>query len=440
VKPERKFDRGIRLMDKRLELLFEQVTSAPLPAEQRRLLETSVAELATAMEELHVAQEELRVQNEQLIAARMEIEQEHQRYKDLFDFAPDGYVVTNIAGTIQEANRSAVNMLNWSLKGLRGKPLNTIVAMEDRARVDEGLTLLAKAGGIQHMKWRMRPRKLPMFDADLTASVTRDGGGRANAIRWLVRDVTQTNADEQQLLDYQRRLRALASELSVAEERERRQIAVEIHDRISQNLAMAKMRLASIQSRFSPETNARVQVDFYDALLLLEQTLEDTRTLTFELSPPILYELGLVSAIQWQAEQLSKRHGIKVAVDGQATVGEALGEDLRSLLFRSVRELLINVIKHAGATAARVSIRPYEGGVRVTVADDGHGIVPAEPNKSGQTGFGLFSMRTRLEEIGGKVEISSVPDSGTRVTLFAPVDTSDSGGGGSDGDQNSTSG
>jgi len=244
--------------------------------------------------------------------------------------------------------------------------------------------------------------------------------------------------------NYQQRLRALALELSMAEERERRQIAIEIHDRISQNLAMAKLRLASIQSRFTPETKARVGADFYDALFLLEQTLEDTRTLTFELSPPILYELGLVPAIQWLGEQLSRRHGIKVSVDGSATAGDGLGDDLRSLLFRAVRELLINVVKHAGATAARVSIRDYEGGVRVTVADDGHGIVPSDPargraSKEGaHTGFGLFSMRTRLEEIGGKVEISSVPDTGTRVTLSAPIDTSVSGGGSEHGDENPT--
>jgi signal transduction histidine kinase len=118
---------------------------------------------------------------------------------------------------------------------------------------------------------------------------------------------------------------------------------------------------------------------------------------------------------------------------------------LRSLLFRSVRELLINVVKHAGATAARVSIRGYDGGVRITVADDGHGIVISEPGNGAadgadtdgaRTGFGLFSMRTRLEEIGGKVEISSVPDTGTRVTLSAPIDTSSSRGGSNHGDKN----
>jgi signal transduction histidine kinase len=193
---------------------------------------------------------------------------------------------------------------------------------------------------------------------------------------------------------------------------------------------MAKMRFASIQSRFSPETKAQVSADFYDALFLLEQTLEDTRTLTFELSPPILYELGLVAALQWLGEELSRRHGIKIVVDGGGLRSDGLGDDLRSLLFRSVRELLINVVKHAQASAARVSIRAVDGSVRVTVADDGHGFNPAAAAEGdAQGGFGLFSMRTRLEEIGGKVEISSVPESGTRVTLSAPTNTSDSGGG-----------
>jgi signal transduction histidine kinase len=236
--------------------------------------------------------------------------------------------------------------------------------------------------------------------------------------------------EEARVLEYQKRLRALAAELSMTEQRERRKIAIEIHDRISQNLAMAKMRLASIQSRFTAETKAALGAEFYDALFLLEQTIEDTRTLTFELSPPLLYELGLLPAIQWLGEQLSRRHGIRVVVDGSASAANQLGEDMRSLLFRSVRELLINVIKHAGATAARVSIRSYDGGVRLTVADDGHGIVTSAPERGpavkngAHTGFGLFSMRTRLEEIGGKVEISSVPDSGTRVTLLVPIDTS----------------
>ena len=223
----------------------------------------------------------------------------------------------------------------------------------------------------------------------------------------------------------------------MAEERERRQIAIEIHDRISQNLAMVKLRLASIKSRFSAETQARVGADFYDALFLLEQTLEDARTLTFELSPPILYELGLVPAVQWLGEQMSRRHGIKLVVDGTPGIGPGLGDDVRSLLFRSVRELLSNVIKHASATAARVSIRGYAGGIRVTVADDGRGFAPAKiAPEDGNAGFGLFSMRTRLEEIGGKLEISSVPDTGTRVTLSAPIHTSESGGGSKDGDEN----
>jgi signal transduction histidine kinase len=321
-------------------------------------------------------------------------------------------------------------MLNWSDAALRGKPAATLIGKGSRDAYLDGLSRVVRLGGVQHMLWRMRPRQKPEFEAEVTASLVRNTDGKPASVRWLIRDITHIREAQQQLFEYQRRLRALTVELSLTEERERRKIAIEIHDRISQNLAMAKLRMASIQTRFSPDTKARVDADFYDALFLLEQTLEDTRTLTFELSPPILYELGLVSALQWLAEQLSRRHGIRVVIDGSAAAAEQLGDDLRSLLFRSVRELLINVIKHAKATAARVSIRGYDGGVRVTVADDGHGFDPVHAARNDtQTGFGLFSMRTRLEQIGGKVEISSVSDSGTRVTLSAPIGTSISGGG-----------
>jgi signal transduction histidine kinase len=191
------------------------------------------------------------------------------------------------------------------------------------------------------------------------------------------------------------------------------------------------MKLAALQSQFSPETRARIQAEYYDALFLLEQTLEDTRTLTFELSPPILYELGLVAALQWLGEQMSRQCGLRITVDGvppatsaAAAARDAIGEDLRSLLFRSVRELLINVIKHADASAVRISVRDVDRGVRITVADDGSGFNPAVVAKGrAPGGFGLFSMRMRLEDFGGKVEISSIPDAGTRVTLSAPIDT-----------------
>jgi PAS domain S-box-containing protein len=423
----------------RLAALRREMSHHQMPVEQREQFEENIQDVNTAMEELRVMQEELLAQNQELTNTYEQLAAERQRYLELFDFAPDAYIVTTTTGLITEANRAAASLFNLKLPLLKSTPLATFVHPDDRPAFRKNLVVLCGATTLCHFKWRMCPRRQEPFDADASASVVRDPAGEIVSVRWLIRDVSHATAAAEQLHEYQRRLRALAAELSLAEERERRRIAIDIHDRISQNLAMAKMRLASIQSRFTPETKERVQSDFADAMFLLEQTLDDTRTLTFELSPPILYELGLVAALQWLAEQMTSQYGLKVAVDGDQA-GDQIGEDLRSLLFRSTRELLINVVKHANATAARISVRKADGGVRITVADDGDGfdIAREAAAPDGKAGFGLFSMRTRLEQIGGKFEISSVPDTGTRVTLSAPLGTSSSlGGGNTDGDENS---
>src|SRR5439155_13434557 len=123
-------------------------------------------------------------------------------------------------------------------------------------------------------------------------------------------------------------------------------------------------------SHASPEMRKQLDGEFAGVLALLGQSLEDTRTLTFELSPPVLYELGLSAALHWLAEQLQRQYNIKISVDA-GDAADHLSEDVRSLLFRAVRELLTNVIKHADATAARVSLRQAGDFIRLTVADDG---------------------------------------------------------------------
>jgi signal transduction histidine kinase len=216
----------------------------------------------------------------------------------------------------------------------------------------------------------------------------------------------------------QERLGSLASEVALAAERERRRIAIGLHDRISQSLALAKMKLDSIRQH----TAARNRPVVDEVIALLEQTLDETRTLTFELSPPILYELGLLPALQWLAEQTQKRHHIRVIVDGNCP-SDTLSSDLRVMLFQAVRELLINVAKHAKATTARVTCRVVDRQVRVMVIDDGEGFDPARLSTygPGHAGFGLFSIRNHLEQLNGRFEIFTAVGHGTRVTLSTPV-------------------
>ena len=155
---------------------------------------------------------------------------------------------------------------------------------------------------------------------------------------------------------------------------------------------------------------------------LIDGAIQDTRSLTFDLSPPVLYDMGFEAGLEWLADQAREQHGIRVAYrdDGQ---DKPLDEDVRVLLFRAARELLLNVVKHARASEARVSVCRDDGAVRIEIADDGVGFDASEvhhrANRS--SGFGLFSIRERLDFLGGTFRIESRAGGGTRVTLAAPL-------------------
>ena len=237
----------------------------------------------------------------------------------------------------------------------------------------------------------------------------------------LLLEIEERKKNEQELLGYQQRLRHLSSELLQTEERERRRIAIEIHDQIGQALAVNKIQLGALQAEVDSQD---LKTKIENIRGLLSQTIRDTRTLTFELSPPVLYELGLQAALEWLAEIVRKQNGLKVDVAGDGSDRE-LDAEKRVLLFRTCRELLFNVVKHAGATSARVSLRGDGAAIMVKISDDGTGFDP-DLLQSGydpfESGFGLFSIREQLEHRGGTFEVDSGPGCGSAVTIVMPLE------------------
>lgn len=231
-------------------------------------------------------------------------------------------------------------------------------------------------------------------------------------------DITERKRAEGKILEYQEQLRSLASELLLTEERERREIATTLHDYIGQTLAITQIKLGELRAA-DPHQVTR-QVD--EIRGLIDQTIRYSRSLTFELSPPILYELGLEAAICSLCEKFREQHGIPVeCVYDQEH--KPMNDDIRVLLFQAVRELLVNVGKHARARSVRVTSSKEDDAIRITVADDGIGLNAAENGvrlRKGH-GFGLFSIRERLRYFGGSIEIESAAGHGTRVTLTAPL-------------------
>jgi len=235
-----------------------------------------------------------------------------------------------------------------------------------------------------------------------------------------ISEIAERKVAEQKLADYQAQLKSLASQLSLTEEKERRRIATELHDRIGQHLVISKVRLESLKES---APNSEFALSMSEICASLEQVIRNSRSLTFDLSSPILHELGFEAAVaEWLADQIEGTHGIETEFEDDGKP-KLLSEDLSILLFRDVRELLINVVKHANAKKVTVRSRRVGNQIHVSIADDGVGFDPSDAKSlSSKTGgFGLFSIRERLEQVGGRLKIETVPGKGTKVTIIAPL-------------------
>ncbi len=212
-------------------------------------------------------------------------------------------------------------------------------------------------------------------------------------------------------------LRRLASRLTLAEERERRSIAADLHDHIGQALAFIRMRVRDFQGN---AVFGGFEDSIEEILRLLDQTIRYTRDLTGEISPPVLYELGLEPAMDWLAEYFTVKWRFRVRL---RTRGRArpVPEDLAVMMFKSARELLTNSLKHSGEREAELELRWEHDELALSVSDRGRGFDAGVVAGRAHDAFGLFSIRERFFHLGGSVEIAAAPGAGCRVSLTVPM-------------------
>ena len=246
-----------------------------------------------------------------------------------------------------------------------------------------------------------------------------DNSGKPYAICGMSTDVTERKRAEEKLRLYHEQLVALTLELSRTEARERRSIAIDLHDTVGQELAVAKIKLALLQRVVPSGIIAR---DLDEVRSQLDRAIQYTRSLTVELSPPTLYDFGLEAAVEDLASQIQERHALPVTVKKSGCARDELSEELRILLYKTIRELLMNVVKHAAASKTSIAIQDDGRQISVIVEDNGKGFEAVKndlhPDRHG--GFGLFSIRERLRLLGGRLEVESAPGMGTRVVVTAP--------------------
>ena len=232
------------------------------------------------------------------------------------------------------------------------------------------------------------------------------------------RESAKRKQTEKQLRSCRSQVRVLTSELQLSEERERHRLAQDLHDTVAQCLAGCRFKLESLQADL-PAGTRHAQVD--ECIDYIDQAIKQTRLLMFEFYPWILDESGLEATLRSLARRVQQVHGIQVECSGDGTT-DALDRDLRVLLFRTARELLLNVVKHAQAKHVTISIGRADNQIRLNVVDDGIGfnIADLAGEQEKKNGFGLFSIRERLGHLGGRLDLISRPGSGTQAAVVIP--------------------
>jgi PAS domain S-box-containing protein len=348
--------------------------------------------------------------------AEAALRESEERYRVLFESALVAIFTTSIVdGSALEANDAAVRLFGYSS---REEFMREYVASRhypDRHGRKRLLNeLKEKGGGLKREGQFMRKDGAPIW-IEFHAKIDQKRGW----IETTAIDISERKKAENQLERYHNRLRTLASKLSLAEESERRRIANEVHDHIGQNLAFAKMKLAELQKSMSRDDAG----DGLDAVKrLVDKAIQDTRALISDIGSPVLYEIGFVPAVESLTRQIQERHGIRMAFkdDGRP---KPLGRDFEVLLYKAVRELLANMTKHSQATSGKVTTKSTGDQIRVDVQDDGVGFDMAQLGfkEDRGSGFGFFSIRERLEPLGGRIVTESEVGRGTRITLMAPL-------------------
>jgi PAS domain S-box-containing protein len=338
------------------------------------------------------------------------------KYRELFENAREAIVICNLDKIITDVNKF-VETHGFRKEDLIGRNYIEFVAEPYRKKASEDFELLREGIPLEGEFEVMTPKGQVIVYYKHCPIVR---GGNVVGVQSIMTDITVRKRAEQQLLNYQNKLRKLGAELTLAEERERRRIAVGVHDQIGQRLALAKLALQSLQASTEEADTSRIVEGVCQDI---DKVLEDTHSLTFELSNPILYEVGFEPAVEsWLLEQVQDRHGIECTFEADENPAE-LGKETRVVLFDIVRELLTNVIKHAQAKQVDVRIRRIDGTVQVSVQDDGIGFQPprsgAYVSESG--GFGLFNIREKLDYLGGSITIESAPGEGTCIVVVVPL-------------------
>lgn len=415
--------------------LQHRLDQSSLP--QPEMTMEAIEELQTALEELHVAEEELRVQNQELEKARTVAEVERQRYHDLFQFAPDGYFVTDDTGIIREANRTAAAMLNISQEFLLGKPLINFIPLEERPTFRHKLQQMHQDNSLQEWELHVSPRNRPTFDAALTASVVRRRG-QLLGWRWLLRDITARKQTEEQIrkielenLRLQETARLKSHFLAI--------MSHELRSPMNAIIGFSQLLLRYKEQQFSQnQTNMveRILNNGQHLLALIDDILDFSKIeagrLSLKLERLNLSELVTATTEEMRslAEQKNLALQVQIALQDPLVIND--GNRVRQILVN----LLSNAIKFTDSGSVQVEVWELSADrVVIAVRDSGIGIAEADlehifdefrqlnqtlARRHNGTGLGLAITDRLVRMMQGKITVESRLGQGSVFCIELP--------------------
>jgi PAS domain S-box-containing protein len=353
--------------------------------------------------------------------AEAALRESEARFASFMRHAPGTAVMRDFKGRYLFANELWERIQHRTRHDWEGKTISEVWPPPMAARFYEGdLQVIAQAKTVQTIE------EISQEDGIHNWLVTKfpipDKDGRPALIGEVGLDITLRRRAEEALRESEQRLRFLTSQLLSAQERERKRISMELHDELGQSLAVLKLQIRAIE-RGLGDDQQDLREECVELLLYLDGVIDDIRRLSRDLSPAILEDLGLQSALKYLINEVSKHYTVGLSFEVE-DLDQLFPAEAQIIIYRIFQECLTNISKHAGATEVSITVKEHDGLISLLIEDNGAGFDPALvlARRATGRGLGLAALDERARMLGGILEIRSQPGDGTSITLVIPVD------------------
>lgn len=344
------------------------------------------------------------------------LKNEIEKYRVMTDTLPDAVITVNLDEKIVFASLIALKLFGiQSYSEIIGRNVCDLFINEDRIFAQSALAEVLINGIIKDLECRLVKDDGTEFTCELSASMIKNNRNKPSEFIIVIKDISDRKIAENKILNYQKKLKTLNSVLTISEEKERRKIAEYLHDSLGQTLSIANMKLTSLTKKV---TSPSIKKNIIESSELIQEVISTSRSLTYELCPPILYESGLIAAIKWKLDLIMDKYGINTQLTSCETFLH-INDDVRILLYRIISELIANTLKHANPNYIKIEIRKDHDVICIIIKDNGIGYnYQSTSNNIYHSGFGLFSINERLESIQGSIVIES-KSGGETITIVS---------------------